>query len=110
MRSRYTAYTQLRDDYVLATWHHSTRPITLLEINKVPTTWLGLDVKKPIAHLANAENLNDPNNKMDRNKATVEFVARFKIGGGRAQRLHEISRFVREDGHWFYMDGKILGD
>lgn len=110
MRSRYTAYTQLRDDYVLATCHHSTRPITLLEINEVPTTWLGLDVKKPIAHLANAENLNDPNNKMDRNKATVEFVARFKIGGGRAQRLHEISRFVREDGHWFYMDGKILGD
>jgi SEC-C motif domain protein len=56
------------------------------------------------------ENLNDPDNVNDPNKATVEFVARFKIGGGRAERLHEISRFVREEGRWFYVDGKILGD
>jgi uncharacterized protein YchJ len=36
--------------------------------------------------------------------ATVEFVARCRVGG-RAQRLHEISRFVREDGRWYYVDG-----
>jgi SEC-C motif-containing protein len=34
----------------------------------------------------------------------VEFVARYKIGG-RAHRLHEISRFVREEGRWLYVDG-----
>jgi SEC-C motif-containing protein len=39
-------------------------------------------------------------------RATVEFVARYKIGG-RAHRLHEISRFVREDGRWYYVDGRI---
>ena len=32
----------------------------------------------------------------------------FKIAG-RAHRLHEVSRFAREDGRWFYVDGDILG-
>ena len=28
---------------------------------------------------------------------------------GRAQRLHERSRFVREaDGRWYYLDGKMI--
>ncbi len=104
MRSRYVAYALQREDYLLATWHISTRPVTLQGINEVPTKWLGLEVKKPIAHLAKTENSGGLN------KATVEFIARFKIGGGRAERLHEISKFVQEDGQWFYVDGKILGD
>lgn len=37
--------------------------------------------------------------------AEVEFIARYRIGGGSAARLHERSRFVREDGRWFYVDG-----
>ena len=36
----------------------------------------------------------------------VEFVARCMVGGG-AQRLHEISRFVREGGAWLYVDGEM---
>jgi SEC-C motif-containing protein len=40
------------------------------------------------------------------NRAIVEFIARYKIDG-RAYRLHENSRFVREDGCWFYVDGDI---
>ncbi|MFN9476278.1 YchJ family metal-binding protein, partial [Acidovorax sp.] len=36
--------------------------------------------------------------------AEVEFVARYRVGG-KAVRLHETSRFVREDGRWFYIDG-----
>jgi SEC-C motif-containing protein len=44
----------------------------------------------------------------DAHHATVEFVARSKLGG-RATRLHETSRFVREDGQWFYVDGDISG-
>jgi SEC-C motif domain protein len=39
----------------------------------------------------------------DADHATVEFVALSKLGG-RAQRLHETSRFVREAGRWFYLD------
>ncbi|MDE2145681.1 MAG: hypothetical protein KGJ24_03220, partial [Burkholderiales bacterium] len=36
----------------------------------------------------------------------VEFVARSKQQG-RAIRLHETSRFVREGGRWYYLDGDL---
>lgn len=29
MRSRYTAYTLGREDYLLATWHRGSRPVSL---------------------------------------------------------------------------------
>ncbi|MDD5056364.1 MAG: YchJ family metal-binding protein [Sideroxydans sp.] len=92
MRSRYTAYTLLREDYLLATWHASTRPSLLALAQDAPTKWLGLDVKRQ--------------QQLDADHAIVEFVARYKVHG-RAQRLHEVSRFVREDGRWFYVDGEI---
>ena len=34
----------------------------------------------------------------------VSFVARYKVAG-RAYRLSEHSRFVRENERWFYVDG-----
>ncbi|MBP9654883.1 MAG: hypothetical protein KBE19_10895, partial [Rhodocyclaceae bacterium] len=42
----------------------------------------------------------------DDDRATVEFVARYRIAG-RGHRLHELSRFVREEGRWFYVDGEL---
>ncbi len=95
MRSRYTAYTQRREDYVLATWHVSKRPASRSLASDINTKWLGLDVKR---HTVDVQ---------DNNRAVVEFVARYKVGSGRAERLHEVSRFVREDGRWFYVDGEI---
>ncbi len=92
MRSRYTAYTLQREDYLLATWHASTRPAALGLADEAPAKWLGLEVKR--LALQDAEH------------ATVEFVARQKVGG-RAFRLHETSRFVREEGRWFYVDGEF---
>lgn len=89
MRSRYAAYVLDRVDYLLATWHPSTRPAGL-EANSPGTKWLGLEVRRHTV--------------IDADHASVEFVARSKFGG-RAQRLHERSRFVREDGRWFYVDG-----
>jgi SEC-C motif domain protein len=89
MRSRYSAYTLLREDYLLATWHPSTRPTALGLATEAPTKWLGLDVLR--------------HQQTDADHAIVEFVARYKING-RAHRLHETSRFVREDGRWFYVD------
>ncbi len=91
MRSRYTAYSLQREDYVLATWHPATRPVALGLVNEVATQWIGLDVKRH--HLQDATH------------ATVEFIARYKVNG-RTHRLHEISRFVQEDGHWLYIDGE----
>jgi SEC-C motif-containing protein len=94
MRSRYTAYTLGREDYLLATWHQSTRPAGLGLAGQPAGKWLGLEVRRHVP---------DPLNP---DRATVEFVARHKIGG-RAHRLHETSRFVREDGRWFYVDGDL---
>ena len=91
MRSRYSAYVLGLEDYLLATWHASTRPAALNLGDGTPPKWLGLEVK---AHTAGDDG------------ATVEFVARCRVGG-RAQRMHELSRFLREDGRWFYVDGVI---
>ena len=91
MRSRYSAYVLGLEDYLLATWHASTRPVALNLDREAPSKWLGLEVR---AHAASDDT------------ATVEFVARCRVGG-RAQRMHETSRFVREDGCWFYVDGVI---
>ncbi|WP_184303537.1 YchJ family protein [Roseateles oligotrophus] len=91
MRSRYSAYTLDLLDYLLATWHPDTRPGSLAP-NEPGLRWLGLQVKTHV--------------QQDAEHAWVEFVARSKWGG-RAQRLHEISRFVRLDGAWLYLDGEI---
>ena len=92
MRSRYSAYALGLYDYLRATWHASTLPDSLGEEDGDALKWLGLQVK---------------NHREDGDGATVEFVARFRVRG-RGQRLHEISRFVREDGRWFYLDGDVL--
>ena len=92
MRSRYSAYVLARADYLRATWHASTRPPVIAFDPGL--RWLGLQVR---AHRIN-----------DEDHATVEFVARSKLGG-RAHRLHELSRFVRESGRWYYVDGLALG-
>lgn len=91
MRSRYSAYVLDRRDYLLATWHPSTRPAELPP-PEPGLRWLGLQVKR---HM-----------QADATHATVEFVARGKLAG-RAHRLHETSRFVREHGRWFYVDGEL---
>ena len=83
MRSRYTAYTLNREDYLLATWHSSTRPASLDLTGQPAQQWLGLTVKR---HEQTAAD-----------QAIVEFAARYKI-----------SSFVRENGLWFYVDGEIL--
>jgi SEC-C motif-containing protein len=91
MRSRYTAYTQLHADHVLATWHSSTRPQGL-NLAQDASKWIGLEVKR--------------HEQQDADHAIVEFVAKYK-SNGRAHRLHEVSNFVREDGRWFYVDGDV---
>jgi SEC-C motif domain protein len=90
MRSRYSAFVLGLRDYLLQTWHPSTRPAELAP-DPPGLKWLGLDVRR---HQAIGDS-----------RALVEFVARSRLGG-RAQRLHETSRFVREEGCWYYVDGE----
>ena len=90
MRSRYSAFVLDELQYLLDTWHPWTRPVQL-EPNEPGTQWLGLDIKRHTS---------------DDTRATVEFVARVRHHG-KASRLHETSRFVHENGQWFYVDGDI---
>jgi SEC-C motif-containing protein len=91
MRSRYSAFVRGDVPYLLATWHSSQRPAELtLEAG---AKWLGLEIKQH--HVTGADS------------AEVDFVTRFRLGG-KAVRQHERSRFVREDGRWFYVDGDEL--
>jgi len=88
MRSRYSAFVGERGDYLLATWHASRRP-PAIDFD-TGAKWLGLEVRR---HQSTGPD-----------SAEVEFVARWRVGG-RAVRLHERSRFVREGGRWYYVDG-----
>lgn len=95
MRSRYTAYALGNAAYVLATWHRSTRPAQLeLEAPGKPhgTQWLGLKIHS--------------HTQLDETHAQVMFTARYREAG-RAHHLKEHSRFVFEDGLWFYVDGAV---
>ena len=87
MRSRYTAYVTGNEDYLKTSWHPSTCPTD--QLTDASIKWLELELRA-------AEEKGD--------EATVEFVARCRVSG-RGHRLHETSRFVREAGQWFYLDG-----
>ncbi len=92
MRSRYAAFALGKADYLLATWHASARPV---ELELDPRLhWLGLDVRRSAA---------------SGNEGEVEFVVRCKLNG-KAGRMHEVSRFVREEGRWYYLDGVVQAD
>jgi len=94
MRSRYSAYVLAREDYLLRTWHGSTLPVQLGLLDAGPVKWLGLKILRCDA------------GGVDDRDGIVEFVARYQVNG-RAERLHEVSRFVRDAGQWLYVDGQI---
>ncbi len=92
MRSRYVAFVMRLETHLYETWHATTRPSGLRLLNEnPPPTWLGLDVKRTTT---------------DGDKATVQFVAKYRLGGASVVRMHETSNFVREGGRWYYVDGE----
>jgi SEC-C motif-containing protein len=106
MRSRYSAYTLRDEAYLRATWHASTVPAGPIVDPDEKLQWLGLEVKSALRLRQRKADLPET-----QDNDTVEFVARFKVGG-RAHRLHEVSRFVREpdrlgEVRWFYVDGSF---
>jgi SEC-C motif-containing protein len=78
MRSRYAAYAVGDTDYIWRTWHPRTRPERLVPGSDL--TWTGLEV-------------------LQADDETVEFRAHHDQGV-----LHEVSRFERRGGRWFYVD------
>lgn len=93
MRSRYSAFAVRDEDYLLRTWHPSTRPphVTL----DPGTRWTGLEIEETADGSA------------FHTTGTVTFRARY-TDRGRPGTLHERSRFERVDGAWVYVDGDFL--
>ena len=87
MRSRYTAFALQLHDYLLATWHPSTRPASLS--GEESAHWVRLEV------LESGDS---------GEQGHVHFRATFREGR-RWSVLEEASRFLREAGHWYYLDG-----
>ncbi len=92
MRSRYTAFVLLNEDYLNYSWHPNNRP-KIIHLNP-KTKWLGLKIINTVA-----------GNTKDKT-GEVEFVARNKING-KASRLHENSQFTRFENRWVYTNGKF---
>ena len=93
MRSRFTAYFLSDGDYLLKFWHTSTRPAEL-NLDDDKFTWNSLEVISTSA------------GKSQDKKGTVEFIASY-TEQGKKQQIHEVSRFVKENSQWFYVDGVV---
>jgi SEC-C motif-containing protein len=93
MRSRFSAFALGRTDYLLTSWHPSTRPASLE--TDPDTEWRRLQLVDVVA--------GSPNDT----DGVVEFRASYRSAGG-AGLLHERSRFTRVGGRWVYLDGDQL--
>ncbi len=93
MRSRYCAYVLKNAEYLLSTWYKSTRP-EHLDISQDNVVWQKLE----IVHTKKGSAKDD--------KGRVEFNV-FYIQDGEIQVMHEISRFKKVAGRWFYVDGVV---
>jgi SEC-C motif domain protein len=106
MRSRYSAYSKGHTDYLIQTQHPKTRKKDdrkVIAEGMKSSVWTGLTILKTQKGTATDH------------RGTVEFVALYRSGDLLAPeskqqiyQLHERSRFVKEDGKWFYVDGDIL--
>ncbi|MCP2637087.1 YchJ family metal-binding protein [Microbacterium sp. HD4P20] len=92
MRSRYTAFVVGDARYLAASWHPGTRPddVTL----DPALRWTGLEIVQTQA--------GGPEDA----RGTVEFRATWRHGAEQGE-LHERSRFVRQSGSWWYVDGQV---
>jgi SEC-C motif-containing protein len=100
MRSRYSAYAQKNAEYILDSHDPKTRDDADLDATRDwanRTTWLGLEI---VATEAGGER---------DDSGVVEFVARFNDENGREHSHHEVSRFIRHEGRWYYQDGDVKG-
>jgi SEC-C motif-containing protein len=95
MRSRYTAFVVGDAGYLLGTWHPGTRPDDLPLDPSL--RWTGLRI---VDVAAGGE---------DDSRGVVEFIAEWREGATSGA-LAERSRFVRQSGRWWYLDGQVSRD
>jgi SEC-C motif domain protein len=92
MRSRFNAFRDADVEWLLASWHSSTRP-AVIDLADNPK-WRGLQI---VDMVDGAEG--DVT-------GVVEFRATYVASPGEVRVRHERSRFVREGGRWYYLDAE----
>ena len=93
MRSRFTAYALRNTDYILKTWAGGVQP-DKIDFSKDPITWQLLEI------------VATKKGGSKDTKGTVEFKAFYEQDGDERV-LHELSRFVKVNGRWLYVDGVV---
>lgn len=93
MRSRYSAFAVGDTAYLLRSWHPRTRPAMRSLDSEV--TWERLEIV--------ATSDGGPLHT----EGTVEFRAHYRTAEGQRGQQHEVSRFLRHDGQWTYLDGEL---
>ena len=90
MRSRYTAFVVGDARHLVETWHPGTRPgdLALDPLRR----WRGLEIL-------------EVDDGEPGSRGMVHFRARWRRGGDHGE-LTERSRFVRQSGRWWYLDGR----
>jgi len=97
MRARYSAYALGEIDYLIITLplmdrKNFDRKSALLWSEQ--SEWQGLEI------LSSKESSTG-------DKATVEFIAKYKIQDEEIKH-HEIGKFQKASGRWFFLDGKVV--
>lgn len=90
MRARYTAYVLAKHDFISDSWHPGTRPDDVT--TELGLRWEGLDI------------IDAP--EAGEKRGFVEFRAHWRVGAETGT-LSERSRFVRQSGRWWYLDGVV---
>ncbi len=93
MRSRFTAYAMHNDGYLLQSWDTATRPVNI-DFSKETSEWTCLEI------------VATKKGQAKDTKGVVEFKAYF-TQAGEEQVLSEVSRFIKKQGQWLYLDGKV---
>jgi len=93
MRSRFTAYGNKNEAYLLDTWDAAKRPETI-DFSKEEAVWTNLEIVKT-----------KKGGEKD-SKGIVEFKAYYTLEN-EPYVMNEISRFIKKSGRWFYLDGLV---
>jgi SEC-C motif-containing protein len=98
MRARYSAFVTRQIDFLHASLHPEHRQDHDVEATRrwaEKADWLGLQIVNTQAGGTGDE------------QGSVEFIATYKQDGV-VKPHHEISRFSRQDGVWYYVDGDLV--
>jgi SEC-C motif-containing protein len=92
MRSRYSAYVLNNTNYIYKSWSQATRPSKKSLKQGEPMQWQSLEIIKT-----------ESGSALD-TEGVVEFKATY-VAAEKIETLHEVSRFIRENSRWVYLDG-----